>query len=151
MDDFEIDLALERPVGRGGWPLATAGGTAGGGATLGDVRPDSGSACVETEPLLLSLFLHNLRILFIPMIDAVLFCCCCAAAFAASSDDMESMEKRLEGVCDGGRESSVTGIVSEELLSGGLGTRDCRVGMLSSPNDCESLSFCKREASASEG
>lgn len=91
---------------------------------LGDTRPDSGFPCVLTDSLFASLFLHSF-LMVLTLIsdddDDDLLLTCALAALTISSD---SMEKRLDGVRDCGRESPRVepGTANDDVLSGRLAT-----------------------------
>ena len=91
---------------------------------LGDDRPDSGLPCVLTDSLFASLFLHNFLMLLTLISDGdddLLFGCALALAALAISSD--SIEKRLDGVSDCGRESPGFGLGTiNEALSGRVRT-----------------------------
>lgn len=120
IEDFETDFPRDRPVGCGdgcGW-----GAGAGDGGMLGDTRPDSDFPCVLTDSLFASLFLHSfLIVLTLINDDDDLLLACTLAALTISSD---SIEKRLDGVRDSGRESPRVelGTVKDEVLSVKLAT-----------------------------
>ena len=78
-----------------------------GAGILGDVRPVTGVAMLVVDDRLsfLSLFFHSRRMVFTLMREELEVGC--LTALAASSEVTESNENLLEGVCEGGRPSSV--------------------------------------------
>lgn len=92
--------------------------------TFGDVLPLSGGAKVDNETLSL-LFLHSRRILFTLMSEELDEGC--FTALVSSSEVTESNENLLDGLCEGGRPSSIDCNVGaprlpdarDELLPGG--------------------------------